>query len=247
MGITGRVALVTGGSRGIGRAIAVRIARSGAFTYVNYIRNEAAAQETLHLLRETGGEGELCRFDISDAAEVQGAFSSIIQREKRLDVLVNNAGVSQDGLLLRVKEADLERLISTNLKGTFYCCQAASRQMIRQRWGRIINIASVVAEAGNAGQAVYATSKAGIIGLTKSLARELGSRNICVNAVSPGFIETDMTAELAAEARERVREQIPLGRLGMPEDVAGIVAFLASEEAGYITGQIIRVNGGLYM
>ena len=247
MRFTGRVALVTGGSRGIGRAIAVRIARSGAFTYVNFIRNEAAAQETLHLLRETGGEGELCHFDISDAAEVLDAVSSIIQREKRLDVLVNNAGVSQDGLLLRVKEADLDRLISTNLKGTFYCCQAASRQMIRQHWGRIINVASVVAEAGNAGQAVYATSKAGIIGLTKSLARELGSRNICVNAVSPGFIETDMTAALAAEARERVREQIPLGRLGMPEDVAGIVAFLASEEAGYITGQIIRVNGGLYM
>lgn len=238
---------MTGGSRGIGRAVAVKFALAGAFTYVNYIHNEAAARETLRLLREAGGAGEICRFDVAAAAEVRDGVGAIIRHEKRLDILVNNAGISQDGLLLRTKEADLDRLISTNLKGTFNCCQTVSRQMIRQRWGRIINITSVVAEAGNAGQSAYAASKAGILGLTKSLARELGSRNICVNAVSPGFIVTDMTAELAPGAQEKVREQIPLGRLGVPEDVAGVVVFLASEEAGYITGQVIRVNGGLYV
>ena len=247
MEVTRKVALVTGGSRGIGRSVCIRLAQAGAYIYVNYINNEAAAQETLRLIREKGGDGVVCRFDVADAEATHNAVLGIVQQNKRLDILINNAGVSLDGLLVRMRESDVDRQINTNLKGAIYCCRAVSRHMIRQRWGRIVMITSVVAEAGNAGQAAYAASKAGIAGLTKSVARELGSRNICVNAVSPGFIETNMTADLAPAAREKVREQIPLGRFGLPEDVAGIVAFLVSEEASYITGQIIRVNGGLYM
>jgi 3-oxoacyl-[acyl-carrier protein] reductase len=247
MSATARVALITGGSRGIGRAVCLRLSAGGAYTYVNYLRNEEAARETLQALKNGGGDGELCPFDVADREAVGRAVTAIVESRERIDILVNNAGVSLDGLLVRIKEADLDRLLGTNLKGTFHCCQAVSRYMMRQRWGRIINISSVVAESGNAGQGAYAAAKAGILGLTKSLARELGSRSICVNAVSPGFIETDMTAYLPGEVGLKLKDQIPLGRLGTPRDVAGVVAFLASEEAGYITGQVIRVNGGLYM
>jgi 3-oxoacyl-[acyl-carrier protein] reductase len=247
MRLDGKVALVTGGSRGIGRAVAIRLAEAGAVTYINYHRDESAAHQTCRLVTEAGGVGRICRFDVANLEHTRASIGDIIQDNSRLDILVNNAGITIDGLLVRMKESDWDQLIGTNLKGALNCCHCVSRMMIRQKSGRIINIASVVAEAGNAGQAAYSASKAGILGLTKSLARELAPRSICVNAVAPGLIKTDMTASLAVRAQEKILEQIPLARLGTPEDVAGVVAFLASEEAGYITGQIIRVNGGLYM
>jgi len=244
-----KIALITGSSRGIGRAVAVKLAEAGIFIYINYHQNETAARQVLKEIREKGGEAELCPFDVADFAASKEAVAGILKDKGSLDILVNNAGAVIDGFLVRMKEADWERLIDTNLKGIFNCCHAAGRPMMKQRWGRIVNIASVVAEAGNAGQVAYSAAKAGILGFTKSLARELGRRNICVNAVSPGLIKTDMTAlsSLADEAKEKIKKQIPLGRLGTPEDVAGAVFFLVSPEADYITGQIIRVNGGLYM
>ncbi|MDD5711818.1 MAG: 3-oxoacyl-[acyl-carrier-protein] reductase [Smithellaceae bacterium] len=245
--LAGKTALVTGASRGIGRAIAVKLAENGAFVYINYAANHKAAAETLKMIEKTPGKGALLSFDVADLSAVQKAFKEIISTRERLDILVNNAGLSIDGLTVRVREEDFDRLCRTNLKGTFNCCQAATRPMMKQRGGRIINVTSVVALAGNAGQAAYAATKAGIVGLTKSLARELGARNICVNAVAPGFIETDMTSAISAEQKEKVREQIPLSRLGTTEDVAAVVAFLTTEEAAYITGQVVGVNGGLYM
>jgi 3-oxoacyl-[acyl-carrier protein] reductase len=242
-----QIALITGSSRGIGRAVAVKLAEAGIFIYINYRQNEAAARKVLTEIRERGGGAELCPFDVADFAASREAVAGILKDKGRLDILVNNAGTVMDGLLVRIKEADWERLINTNLKGIFNCCHAACRPMIKQRWGRIVNIASVAAEAGNAGQAAYSAAKAGILGFTKSLARELGSRNICVNAVSPGLIETDMIASLTEKAKEKIRKQIPLGKLGKPDDVASVVYFLVSPGADYITGQIIRVNGGLYM
>ena len=241
------VALVTGGSRGIGRAVALRLAEMGAFVYVNYLRNRAAAAETLQIINKAGGEGKLLSFDVSDFDTVHKAMAKMAQERSRIDILVNNAGVTLNALLVRMKEQDWDTVIDTNLKGVFNCSRAALRYMIRQRWGRIVNIVSVVAEGGNPGQACYAASKAGIMGITKSLAREVGSRNICVNAVAPGFIETEMTASIDEGNRELIAEQIPLGRIGDPADVAGTVAFLVSRDADYITGQVIRVNGGLYM
>lgn len=243
----GKTALITGGSRGIGRAVALRLAGAGAYAVINYIRNDAAAEETLRLIRAAGGNGEICRFDVSAFYETQEAVNRIVVARGRLDILVNNAGTTADGLIVRVQEEDWDRLIDTNLKGVFNCCRAVIRQMMKQRWGRIINIASVVAEAGNAGQSAYSAAKAGVLGLTKSLARELAARNICVNAVSPGLIDTEMIASLSEKSLEEVLKQIPLGRTGRTEEVAAAVAFLASEEAGYITGQVLRVNGGLYI
>ena len=243
----GRTALITGGSRGIGRAVALRLAGLGAYTVVNFLKNEAAAEETLRLIRGAGGDGAILRFDVSDPDETGKAVQGIIAARGRLDILVNNAGTTADSLIVRVLDGEMNRLIDTNLKGAIHCCRAASRQMIRQRWGRIVNIVSVVGEAGNAGQSVYSAAKAGIIGLTKSLARELASRGICVNAVSPGLIDTEMTASLPEKNREEALKKIPLGRMGRPEEVAAAVAFLVSEEAGYITGQVLRVNGGLYI
>jgi len=243
----GKTALITGGSRGIGRAVALRLAGAGAYAVVNYVRNDAAAQETLHLIRASGGDGEVRRFDVSVLDEAQEAINAIAAARGRLDILVNNAGTTADGLIVRMTEEDWDRMIDTNLKGVFNCCRAAARPMMKQRWGRIINIASVVGEAGNAGQSAYGASKAGVLGLTKSLARELAPRNICVNAVSPGWIHTEMTASLSEKRLGEVLKQIPLGRTGRTEEVAAAVAFLASEEAGYITGQVLRVNGGLYI
>ena len=247
MKLDGKIALVTGGSRGIGRAIAIKLAEGGAYLYINYVRNEKAAAETLRIIREGNGAGELSCFDVSNFEATQETINCIVKEKGRVDILVNNAATATDSLIVRMKEKDWGNVIDTNLTGTFNCCRAVVRCMMKQRWGRIVNITSVVAEAGNAGQVNYAASKAGILGLTKSLAKELGSRNICVNAVSPGFIKTDMTSSVSDEARETVRNQIPLSRFGTPEDVAGVVAFLVSEEADYITGQVIRVNGGLYM
>ncbi|MDD5233425.1 MAG: 3-oxoacyl-[acyl-carrier-protein] reductase [Syntrophales bacterium] len=246
MALSGRVALVTGGSRGIGRAVSLKLAGEGAYTIVNYMNCREAARETLRLIRERGGDGEVAPFDVADAAAAAEEMGRIIKEKGRLDILVNNAGISRDGLIVRMKEQDWDRTIDTNLKGAFNCCRVAARQMIRQRWGRIVNVASVVAEAGNPGQVNYCASKAGVIGLTKALARELASRNIRVNAVSPGLIETDMTASLE-ERKEEIRDSIPLLRLGNPDDVAGAVLFLVSPESDYITGQVIRVDGGLYM
>ncbi|NQU02792.1 MAG: 3-oxoacyl-[acyl-carrier-protein] reductase [Syntrophaceae bacterium] len=243
----GKIALVTGSSRGIGRAIAIKLAGEGAFTYINYCKNVDAARQTLRLITKKGGKGKLSRFDVAHFEEARKAIKAIVDEKGRIDILVNNAGMTIDGLFARVKEEDWDTIIDTNLKGTFNCCRAATGQMMKQRWGRIVNMTSVVAESGNAGQACYSASKAGIVGLTKSLARELGSRNIVVNAVAPGFIETDMTMSVTEEMRVKVIEEIPLGRVGTPEDVAGVVAFLVSGAADYITGQVIRVNGGIYM
>jgi 3-oxoacyl-[acyl-carrier protein] reductase len=247
MGLEGKVALVTGASRGIGRAIAAKLGLRGAFVYVNFKENDAAASETLRILVEGGATGKLCRFDVSDFAATRNAIKTIIEEKRRLDILINNAGTTEIGLLARMEEKDWDHVIDTNLKSVFNCCKAASRYMMKQRFGRIINITSLIAEAGITGQVGYAASKAGIIGLTKSLAKELAPRNICVNAVSPGVIETDMTSDLVAKHKRSLLDQIPLKRLGTPDDVAGVVAFLSSEEGGYITGQVIRVNGGLYM
>jgi len=245
--LAGRIALVTGASRGIGRAIAVKLAKQGAFTYINYAKNEKAARETLKIIEEVGGKGTLLQFDVKNTDAVKGAITDIATEKGSLDILVNNAGITLDGIFARTKEESWDDVIDTNLKGVFNCSRSAIRYMMKNRWGRIINMTSVVAEAGNAGQVCYSASKAGIIGLTKSLAREIGSRNICINAVAPGFIETDMTASIGEENREKLVDLIPLARLGTPDDVASVVEFLASEKAGYITGQVIHVNGGLYM
>lgn len=240
-----RVALVTGASRGIGRAIAQALHQSGLFVVVNYQNNQAAAEETLQAI---GGpeHGQLLQFDVADEAAIDAAVKSIGEKHGRLDVLVNNAAVSIDGLLLRTKTADWQRVINTNLSSVFFLCRAGSRLLLKARdSGRIINLTSVVGEMGNTGQVSYTSAKAGVIGLTRTLARELASRGVTVNAVSPGFIETDMTRSLPEEARKNLLGQIPLGRIGSVEDVAAAVNFLASPSAGYITGQVLRVNGGL--
>ena len=245
--LTGQVALVTGGSRGIGRAIALRLAAAGATAVVNFRENSAAAEETVGLIAAAGGRSSTSRFDVGDAEAVRVGVQNIVDEHGRLDLLVNNAGVSVDALLLRLKEEDWERVLRTNLTGVFHCTKAAVRAMVRARYGRIVNLTSVVAEMGNAGQAAYAAAKAGVIGLTKSLAREVAARGITVNAVAPGLVETDMTAGLDDRRRSFYTNVIPAGRIATPEDVAAAVAFLASPEAGYITGQVLHVNGGLYM
>lgn len=240
--------LVTGGSRGIGRAIAVALAKEGAKVVINYAGNEAAAQEARAQILAAGGlEPVLMPFSVADPAAVDEAFAKIKTELGGLHVLVNNAGISRDGLLLRFKDADWQSTLDTNLSGSFYCARAAAKLMTRQRWGRIINISSVVGESGNAGQVAYAAAKAGLLGLTKTLAQELASRSITVNAITPGFIETDMTAALPEKAKEAMLEHIPLKEVGKPDDVAHAVVFLASDKARYITGHVLSVNGGMYM
>ncbi|GHG83300.1 3-oxoacyl-[acyl-carrier-protein] reductase [Comamonas sp. JC664] len=247
-GFKDKVVLVTGGSRGIGRACAVAFAKAGASTVViSYAGNEAAAQETVKLLEAEGAKAEAIRFDVADSAACASAVDGIVKSHGRLDVLVNNAGIAVDGLVMRVKDEDWDKQLDTNLKGSFSLIRAVSRPMMKQRGGAIINITSVVGEMGNGGQAAYSASKAGLIGLTKSVARELSSRNIRVNAVSPGFIGTDMTHQINDELRQKMLEGIPLGRLGNPEEVAGAVVFLAGDAASYITGEVLKVNGGMYM
>jgi 3-oxoacyl-[acyl-carrier protein] reductase len=247
MSLEGQIALVTGASRGIGRAIAAALGRAGAFVVVNYRENQKAAEETLAALGAAGAKGELCRFDIAEEGAVEEAVKKIVDGHKKIDIVVNNAGVAVDNLLVRAKQTDWEQVIGTNLKGTVLCTKAAARYMIRQRYGRIINLSSVVGQMGNSGQSLYAASKAGIIGFTKAVAREVASRGVTVNAVAPGFIESDMTARLPETLRQEFLDAIPLGRLGTCEEVAEMVLFLAGPGAGYITGQVFNVNGGLYM
>jgi 3-oxoacyl-[acyl-carrier protein] reductase len=247
MKLEGQVALVTGGSRGIGRAIALALSGAGAFVVVNYQGNQTAAEASLDALAAQGGRGELCRFDISNEDQVDAAVKKIVDEHHKIDILVNNAGVTADNLLMRMKPSDWDLVIGTNLKGTIICTKVVSRCMIRQHYGRIINLSSVVGQAGNAGQSLYAASKAGIIGFTKAMAREVASRGVTVNAVAPGFIETDMTARLPVKMREESLRSIPLGRFGASEEVAEAVLFLAAPGAAYITGQVLGVNGGLYM
>ncbi len=245
--LEGKVALVTGGSRGIGRAICVALGRRGATVVVNYASRKDAADETAAAVVAAGGKAAVAGFDVADAAAVTDAIKAIGKDHGGLDILVNNAGVAINGLLMRFKDEQWQRSIQVNLAGAFHCARAAASLLLRAKEaGRIVNITSVVGESGNGGQAAYAASKAGLIGLTTSLAKELASRGVTVNAVSPGFIDTDMTAEhLPEAARAKLLEQIPLARIGVADDVAHAVAFLAGPEAGYITGQVLRVNGGL--
>lgn len=242
-----KIALVTGGSRGIGRAVVLKLASRGVFTYINFLQREDQARETLGMVRKKGGDGALCRADVADGETVETLVRTILEERERLDILVNNAGVVRDSLFIRMSGEGWERMLSTNLLGVINCSRAAARPMMKQRWGRIINISSVVAQSGNAGQCGYGATKAAVEGLTRSLARELGGRNICINAVSPGLIETEILGSLKEKDREKILQNIPLARMGTAEEVASLVGFLASEEAGYITGQVIRVNGGLYM
>ena len=246
--LEGKVALVTGASRGIGRAIAVALGRRGAKVIVNYTANEAAAGDAVAAVQAAGGSAVPKRFDVSDPAAVDAAIREIAA-DGGLHILVNNAGVAVNGLVLGGKESDWKRALDVNLNGTYYCCRAALRPLLKAKdAGRIINITSITAEVGSAGQAPYVAAKAGVIGLTKTLAREYASRGITANAVSPGYIDTDMTAsELPAARREELMKTIPLGRVGAPEDVAAAVAYLASPAAAYVTGQVLRVNGGLFM
>jgi 3-oxoacyl-[acyl-carrier protein] reductase len=244
--LTDKVALVTGASRGLGKAIALALAAEGA-SIAAVARSEEALKETLEAIRAAGGVAEAFALDVADESAVEFAVEKIVERFQHVDVLVNNAGVTRDGLLMRMKSEDWDAVINTNLKGAFLLTKPVGRLMVKQRSGRIINISSVIGLMGNAGQANYAASKAGLIGFTKSVAREFATRNITCNVVCPGFIETDMTRGLGDVLRKKLLEQIPLQRLGQPEDVAGVVAFLCSPAASYITGQILTVDGGMVM
>ena len=243
--LDGKIAVVTGASRGIGRAIALELASRGAFVVVNYNGSKDRAEEVKKEIEAAGGKAEVYQCNVSDFEKCQAFIQDVIKTYGRLDILVNNAGITRDGLLMKMSEADFDSVIETNLKGTFNTIRFVSRQMLKQRSGRIINMSSVVGIAGNAGQANYASSKAGVIGLTKAVARELASRGITVNAIAPGFIETEMTEVLSDAVKEASVAQIPLGRFGKPEDIAKTAAFLASDDAGYITGQVIQVDGGM--
>lgn len=243
----GLVALVTGGGRGIGRAICLELASRGAFVAVNYHRSATAAAGLVEEIVAAGGAAEAMQADVSSAEQVAALFKTLLANHGRIDVLVNNAGITQDNVIMRLKPQDFDDVIAGNLRGAWLCCREAARSMMRARSGAIINITSVVGIAGNAGQSNYAASKAGLVGITKSLAKELAVRGIRVNAVAPGFVETDMTADLSDQLRARAIEAIPLGRMGHPQDIAKTVAFLASADASYITGQTLIVDGGMVM
>jgi 3-oxoacyl-[acyl-carrier protein] reductase len=242
--LQGQVALVTGASRGIGRAIAERLAEAQALVLINYVQQQAAAEETRAAIEARGGQAELCRFNVADGADVTTAIHAVVERHGRIDILVNNAGLSVDNLLLRLKEEEWDRVINVSV---FLCTKAVIRPMLKQKGGRIINLTSVVAQTGNAGQAAYTAAKAGIVGFTKTMAKELASRSITVNAVAPGFIETDMTGSLPEQVKSGYLSLIPANRWGTAAEVAEVVTFLAGPLAGYITGQTININGGMYM
>ncbi len=245
--VAGRVALVTGASRGIGRACAEALAEQGATVIVNYVKGEAAAREVADAIAAKGGKAEIAGFDVADSKAVDAAVDDIAKRHGKIDILVANAGISIDGLLLRLKDEDLDRLWATNVRGAIACAKACSRGMMRARWGRIVFMGSVVGEMGNVGQTGYAATKAALMGAAKSIAREYASRNITCNVVAPGYIDTDMTATMTPEMKEQLGKIIPLGRTGSAKDVATAVLYLASEEAGYVTGQTLSVNGGMHM
>lgn len=245
--LDGKVAIVTGASRGIGRQIAVTLAKEGAAVIVNYNGSAAKAEEVVTEIIEAGGQAEAVQCNVSEYAKAEELMKYVIDKYKKIDILVNNAGITKDNLLMKMSEEEFDAVISTNLKGAFNCVKHVSRQMLKQRGGRIINISSVSGVIGNAGQANYCASKAGMIGLTKSVARELGSRGITVNAIAPGFIGTEMTAVLPEDVKKTMGDQIPLKRFGKTEDVAEAVVFLASDKAGYITGQVLCIDGGMAM
>lgn len=240
-----KVALVTGAGRGIGAAIAKGLAKEGAFVIVNYSGNDVAANETVREIENAGGSAEVYKCGVQDSEAVKKMTEYIIEKYKKIDILVNNAGITRDGLMLRMSDEDFDSVISVNLKGTFNCTKSVSRYMLKQRSGRIINMSSVVGICGNAGQVNYSASKAGIIGLTKSAAKEFASRGITVNAVAPGYVDTDMTKVLSDEVKNEIMKAIPAGRMGKAQDISNAVLFLASEEAEYITGQVISVDGGM--
>ena len=245
--LEGKVALVTGGSRGIGRAIALKLAGEGAAVAINYAGNAKAAEEVKASIEAAGGKAMVVQADVSSAEAVDAMVEAVVNELGGIDILVNNASITRDGLLMRMKEADWDAVINTNLKGVFYCTKAVSKLMMKKRSVRIVNMASVVGLTGNAGQANYAAAKSGVIGFSKSMAKELASRGITVNMVAPGYIETDMTAVLSDKVREAMISTVPLARAGQAEDVAGAVLFLVSDMASYITGQVINVDGGMVM
>ncbi len=246
MELKDKVALVTGGAQGIGRTIGEELTRAGAHVVLGDVNLEGA-QATAEAINNNGGSASAIKIDVSNAAEVKQVFDFILKDKKPVDILVNNAGITRDGLMIRMKESDWNLVLDINLKGSFLCSQQAAKQMMKQKSGAIVNIASIVGVMGNFGQANYSASKAGVIGLTKTLAREVASRGIRVNAVAPGFIDTEMTRVLDEAVRQKLIEQIPLARLGLPEDVARCVAFLVSDKSSYITGQVINLNGGMLM
>ena len=245
--LTGKIAVVTGGARGIGRAIALALAEEGAEVVINYHHSEERSLAVKEEIEARGGKAAVMQCDVSDYESCERFVSAVAEMYGRIDIWVNNAGITKDQLLMRMSEEAFDEVIETNLKGTFQCMRFVSRVMVKQRCGRIINLSSVVGIAGNAGQVNYAASKAGVIGMTKSAAKELAGRGITVNAVAPGFIETEMTSVLSEKVQEQAKNQIPLGHFGTPEDVASAVVFLASEQAKYITGQVLQVDGGMVM
>jgi 3-oxoacyl-[acyl-carrier protein] reductase len=245
--VEGRVALVTGGGRGLGRAIALRLAQAGTKVAISYRSNDAAAGETAELVRKAGAGCETFKGDVSSSEDVEALMKGVGEAFGPVEILVNNAGTTRDNLLLRMKDAEFEEVLATNLKGTYLCTRAVLRGMVRARWGRIVNISSVVGLVGNAGQANYAASKAGMIGFTKSVAREVAGRGITANAVAPGYVETELTGVLPENVKEQILGQVPVGRFGEPEEIAEVVAFLAGERAAYVTGQTIAVDGGMVM
>jgi len=245
--LDGKIALVTGGSRGIGRACAEALAAQGATVVLSYVKGEAAAREVAEGIAKAGGKAEIVGFDVADTAATEAAIDGIIKKQGKLDILVANAGIAVDGLLLRLKDEDLQRLFDTNVRGALTCARVAMKSMMRSKAGRIVFMSSVIGEMGNVGQTAYAVTKAALLGATKSIAREYASRGVTVNAIAPGFIDTEMTAVMNDEMKAGVLKMIPLGRTGTAREVAAACVFLASDEAAYVTGQVLRVNGGMYV
>jgi len=247
MSLQDKIALVTGGSRGIGRAVSLRLASLGCLVYVNYVSRPEAAEETRKIIVDNGGRAEIIGFDVADGNAVQEAVKKIKDQHGTVDILVNNAGITRDGLMARMKESDWDAVLDTNLKGAFLCAKAVAKDMMKKKWGRIVNISSVSGYAGNGGQVNYSAAKAGLAGFSRSMAREYASRNITVNCVAPGYIETEMTEQLVPDVQAQIKAEIPLGTFGSVEDIAGAVAYLVSDDGRYVTGQTIHVNGGMYM